>query len=70
MYRTVPVVYMARDVMILMRVTSIHKGHWKGWALKKIGTFMGPEIATSEASAILGPKKSSFAGITPFQWPE
>ncbi len=26
-----------------------YKGHWKGWALK-IKTFMGPEMATSEAS--------------------
>jgi hypothetical protein len=31
---------------------NIHyKGHCKGWALK-IETFLGPEMATSEASAI------------------
>jgi hypothetical protein len=29
--------------MILMRETSITKGHWKGWA-QKIETFLGPEI--------------------------
>ncbi len=28
-----------------------YKGHWKGWALK-IKTFLGPEMATTEASAI------------------
>ncbi len=28
---------------------SISKGHWKGWALK-IETFLGPEMATSEAA--------------------
>ncbi len=31
------------------------EGHWKGWALK-IKTFLGPEMAASEASAILGRK--------------
>jgi hypothetical protein len=30
-------------------VGNIHfEGHWKGWALK-IETFLGPEMATSEA---------------------
>jgi hypothetical protein len=33
-----------------------YKGHWKGWALE-IETFLGPETASSEASAML-PKKS------------
>ncbi len=41
----VPVVYMAWDVMILMR--EIHfQGDWKGWALK-IDTILDPEMATS-----------------------
>ncbi len=30
-----------RDLMILMRATSVTKGHWKWWALK-IETFFGP----------------------------
>jgi hypothetical protein len=31
---------------------KIHcEGHWKGWALE-IETLLGPEMATSEASAI------------------
>ncbi len=32
-----------------------YKGHWKGWALE-IETFLGPEMASSEASAILTQK--------------
>ena len=32
--------------MILMRATSIARAIGKGWALK-IGTFLGPEMATS-----------------------
>ncbi len=28
-----------------------YEGHWKGWALK-IETILGPEMATSKASAI------------------
>ncbi len=40
--------------MILMR--EIHfEGDWKGWALK-IKAFLGPEMATSEASAIWAQK--------------
>ncbi len=35
--------------MILMQ-TNLFEGHWKGWALKS-ETFLGPELATSEASA-------------------
>ncbi len=35
---------------------NIHyKGHWKGWALE-IETFLGTEIATSEASTIWAQK--------------
>jgi hypothetical protein len=35
---------------------NIHyEGHWKGWALE-IETFLGPEMATSEASAIWAQK--------------
>jgi hypothetical protein len=47
----VPVVCTARNVMVLRRARSITRGHWKGWALE-IQTFLGPEMATSEASAI------------------
>jgi hypothetical protein len=54
----VPVVYMARDVMILMRATSISRAIGR-WALK-IETFLGPEMATSKVSAILGPKSLDF----------
>ncbi len=46
---------MAWDVRILMRACIHYEGHWKGWALE-IETFLGPEMATSEASAF-GPKK-------------
>jgi hypothetical protein len=42
----VPVVFMARDVMILMRATTNYKDHWKGWALT-IENLLGPEMATS-----------------------
>ncbi len=39
---------------------SIHyEGHWKGWALE-IKTFLGPEMAMSEASAILAQKSQDF----------
>ncbi len=45
---------MARDAMILMG--QIHfEAHWKGWALK-IETFLGPEMAISEASDIWAQK--------------
>jgi hypothetical protein len=50
----VPVVYMARGLMILMREVSIMR------ALEGVGpeveTFLGPEMATSEASAIWAQK--------------
>jgi hypothetical protein len=43
----VPAVYMAQDVRILMRVRSITR------AIVHIETFLGPEMATSEASAVM-----------------
>jgi hypothetical protein len=46
---------MARDVMILLGENPFEGHHWKGWALK-IETFLGPEMATSEASAIWAQK--------------
>jgi hypothetical protein len=61
----VPVVYMARDVMILMRANPL-KGLLEkkiGWTLK-IETFMGPEMATSEASAIWAQKSLDLQGPT------
>ncbi len=45
----VPSVYMARDVMILMR-----EGHWKGWALKK--DLFGPWNDNERSKCHLGPK--------------
>ncbi len=50
----VPVVYgVGRDDF---DAGNIHyKGYWKGWALK-IDTFLGPEMETSEASAIWAKK--------------
>jgi hypothetical protein len=50
----VPVIYMARYVTVRndFEAGNIHyEGHWKGWALE-IEAFLGPEMATSEASAI------------------
>ncbi len=45
---------------------NIHfNGHWKGWALK-IKTFLGPERATSKASA---QKSQDFSGSTPSNGP-
>ncbi len=46
----VPVVYMARDVIILMRAISITSAI--GRVGPEIETFLGPEMKTSEASAI------------------
>ncbi len=51
----VPVVYMAEDVMILMRARSITRA-------LKIGTFLGPEMAKSEATAIWAQKSRDFQG--------
>jgi hypothetical protein len=42
-------------------VKSIFKGHSKGWAVK-IETFLGPEMATSKASAIWAQKRD-FHGL-------
>ncbi len=36
-----------------------YKVHWKGWDLK-IETFLGPEISTSEASAVCAQKSRDF----------
>ncbi len=48
----VPVVYMARQVLNGFDAGKIYnEGHWKGWALG-IDTFLGSEMATSEANAI------------------
>jgi hypothetical protein len=48
---------------------KIHfEGHWKGWALK-IETFLDPEMATSEASAIWAQKSPDFQGPPlPMAW--
>jgi hypothetical protein len=52
----VPVVYMGRYIMVLMRATSLQR------ALEGVGPenqdFLGPEMATSEASAIWAQKRS------------
>ncbi len=42
----VPVVFMARYVMVLRSATAL-RGALEGWALK-IETFMGPEIARAK----------------------
>ncbi len=44
-----------------------YTGHWKGWALK-IETFLGPEKATREASAIWA-HLHRFASCEPAQCP-
>ncbi len=47
------VVYMAQDVMNLMRATSITRAIGRGGGVLKIETlFLGAELAASEASAI------------------
>jgi hypothetical protein len=54
----VPVVYIARYVMV--EVGKIHyKGHWKGVGPEN-RDFLGPERATSEASAIWAQKSRDF----------
>ncbi len=53
---------MVGDVMILMRENPISRLlEGVEWALK-IETFLGPEMATSEASAI-GTQKSGVGGV-------
>jgi hypothetical protein len=44
----VPVVYMARNIMVLRRAKSITRGTGRGWT-PEIKTFLGPEMATSDA---------------------
>jgi hypothetical protein len=66
--RTVPFVYMARDgVMIFMRENTF-RGPLEGVDPEN-RAFLGPEMATSEASAIWTQKKSKFSGPTPFNGP-
>jgi hypothetical protein len=55
----VTVVYMVRDVLILMGKIHFEGHYWEGWALK-IETFLGPEMATSEASVIWAQKIEIF----------
>jgi hypothetical protein len=62
----VPVVFMARDEMILMGANPISTGHLKGWVLK-IETIFSPEMAPSEASAIW-PQKSHQVGTVPYSF--
>jgi len=38
-----------------------YKGHWKRWA-RENREFLGPEMATSEASSILAQKCGNFQG--------
>jgi hypothetical protein len=65
----VPVVYMARYVRNGFKVCKIHyERHQKGGALK-IATFLGPEMATSKASAIWA-QKVEISKAHSFQCPE
>ncbi len=60
---------MARDVGNDFDAGNIrYKGHCKGWALE-IDTFLGPETAVSEVSAI-GAQKSRDFQAHPFHWPK
>jgi hypothetical protein len=44
-------------------VDNIHyKGQWKGWAFE-IDSFLGPEMATSKASAIWVPKSRELSHL-------
>jgi hypothetical protein len=62
----VPVVYKVRAVRNDFETGNIHyEGHWKGWDLE-IKTFLSPEMATSEQSAIWAQKKRL---QRPTQWP-
>jgi hypothetical protein len=51
----VPAVNVARDIMILMRENPF-RGPFEGVGPLKIETFVDPEMATSEASAIWAKK--------------
>ncbi len=53
---------MAQYVMVLRGATSLHEGHWKGWALE-IETFLGPEMARAKRVPF-GPKK-----VETLDWP-
>jgi hypothetical protein len=48
--------------MLLMRATSITRGIGRGWALT-IETFLGPEMATSEARIIWVQKSREFINL-------
>jgi hypothetical protein len=56
----VPVVYMARDVMILMWPISIAQATGRGGPWNQ--EFLGSEMAMSEAIAISEPKKLEISG--------
>ncbi len=60
---------MARDVNVFVAGNIYYNDHSKGWALKTAETFLGPEMAASEASAFWGTKKSRFSGPTPSNGP-
>jgi hypothetical protein len=51
--------------MILMRKNPVSRVIGRGWVLK-IETFLGPEMATSEASAIWAQKSLGAAQIVYF----
>ncbi len=48
----VPVVFIARYIMVFGGVQHHYEGHWKGWALK-IETFLGPEMARAKPSRLI-----------------
>jgi hypothetical protein len=66
----IPVDYMARDVMILMGANS----RATGGGGPENRDFLGPEMATREASAIplviIRPEKVDIFRAHSFQWPE
>ncbi len=57
---------MAQDVIILVQEYPL-QGPLEGVGPENQDFFGGPEMATSESSAILGPK---IFRAHPFQWPE
>ncbi len=56
-----PVVYMARDVMILMQENTIWRATGRGGP-RKSRLFLGPKMAMSESSAIWTLKSQDFQG--------
>ena len=64
----VPVVYIARDIVIL-RPANLFQGPLEGVGPGKILAFLGPEMATSKASAIWTQKSQEFRAH-PFKWPK